>query len=216
MRYRPRSSLTPSNRLPVVVDTAVTTTPGSTPPVESVIVPVSVASCAKAAAGKSNATQQTTRRFMTWDQRIGRISSVTTAQYSLSTALSAQFSRRGAHSTAPSRHGSTPSKGQRDEESRRHTDASTPHTRPGRPAYDRRSKHANLGQATRPVNKQRSVSARSKALDIADPISRCSQLIRPRPSGVLRCFPATVRYPTPSWLLPFARTGPQERRPEHG
>src|SRR5262245_20432108 len=47
----PRSSVTPVNVFPVASLTAVTVTPGRTPPVASVIVPVSVASCASAIAG---------------------------------------------------------------------------------------------------------------------------------------------------------------------
>ena len=44
IRKPPRSSVTDSNVLPVASCTAVTVTPGSTPPVESVIVPLSIAS----------------------------------------------------------------------------------------------------------------------------------------------------------------------------
>src|SRR5687767_9781510 len=52
----PASSVTASNRLPVVSFTAVTVTPGSTPPVESVTVPVSTASCAYPATGNASIT----------------------------------------------------------------------------------------------------------------------------------------------------------------
>src|SRR5258705_2465946 len=53
MRYTPRSSVTAAKVLPVASSTAVTTTPGSTPPVESVTVPVNVASSAEGTAGSS-------------------------------------------------------------------------------------------------------------------------------------------------------------------
>src|SRR5262245_30981294 len=53
MRYTPRSSVTAAKVLPVASRTAVTVTPGSTPPVESVTVPVNVASCAYAVTGSS-------------------------------------------------------------------------------------------------------------------------------------------------------------------
>src|SRR6266850_3814504 len=49
----PRSSVTPTNLFPVASFEAVTVTPGSTAPVESVTVPVSTASCANAATGNT-------------------------------------------------------------------------------------------------------------------------------------------------------------------
>src|SRR6266850_2094474 len=52
----PRSSVTPTNVLPVASFEAVTVTPGRTAPVESVTVPVSTASCANAATGSRRMT----------------------------------------------------------------------------------------------------------------------------------------------------------------
>src|SRR5215470_16919457 len=50
-RNAPRSSVTATNVLPVASCRAVMVTPGSTPPVESVTVPLIVASCAESSAG---------------------------------------------------------------------------------------------------------------------------------------------------------------------
>src|SRR5258705_11916958 len=58
----PRSSVTATNLLPVSVCIAVTVTPGSTPPLESEMVPVTVASCANTDAGTASAPAITTRR----------------------------------------------------------------------------------------------------------------------------------------------------------
>src|SRR6266545_4212283 len=52
-RNRPSPSVTATNVLPDSSLMAVTVTPGSTPPVESVIVPVTVASCAYDAPGRA-------------------------------------------------------------------------------------------------------------------------------------------------------------------
>src|SRR6185295_12753878 len=54
MRKRPCPSVTATNVLPESMLIAVTVTPGSTPPVESVIVPVMVASCAWDTRGKTS------------------------------------------------------------------------------------------------------------------------------------------------------------------
>src|SRR5205814_2445942 len=63
MRYIPRSSVTPANLFPVASFEAVTVTPGSTAPVESVTVPVSTASCANAATGSSRITPISSTRL---------------------------------------------------------------------------------------------------------------------------------------------------------
>jgi hypothetical protein len=63
MRYTPRSSVTAAKVLPVASRTAVTVTPGSTPPVESVIVPVNVASCAYATTGSSEIPHERSSRL---------------------------------------------------------------------------------------------------------------------------------------------------------
>src|SRR6185503_7852976 len=63
MRYMPRSSVTAVKVLPVAASTAVTTTPGSTPPVESVAVPVNVASWAKVTAGSSRIPVESSNRL---------------------------------------------------------------------------------------------------------------------------------------------------------
>ena len=57
MRNPPRSSVTARKLLPVAVWTAVTVTPGSTPPVLSVTVPESTASWASAICGSAIAAQ---------------------------------------------------------------------------------------------------------------------------------------------------------------
>ena len=57
IRYDPRASVVASKVLPVASCRARTVTPGSTPPVESVTVPVSEASCADAAAGSARMAQ---------------------------------------------------------------------------------------------------------------------------------------------------------------
>ena len=63
MRYRPRSSVTLTNEIPDASFTAVTVTPGSTPPVLSFTAPSNVASCACAINGSaSNATVNQTNR----------------------------------------------------------------------------------------------------------------------------------------------------------
>src|SRR5690349_774016 len=63
MRYTPRSSVTLLNVLPDAWLVAVTVTPGRTPPVLSLIVPLIVASCAYARTGNaSNATVKRTNR----------------------------------------------------------------------------------------------------------------------------------------------------------
>jgi hypothetical protein len=63
--------------LPVAVWRAVTVTPGSTPPVESVTAPFTVASCAEPIAGmKRSATAKTNNRPViehlreTWNERV--------------------------------------------------------------------------------------------------------------------------------------------------
>src|SRR6185369_16598118 len=63
MRYTPRSSVTAAKVLPVASSTAVTTTPGSTPPVESVTVPVNVASWAYATTGGSRIPEERSSRL---------------------------------------------------------------------------------------------------------------------------------------------------------
>jgi hypothetical protein len=55
--------VTPTNVLPVASFEAVTVTPGSTAPVESVIVPVSTASCANAATGSRRITPISSTRL---------------------------------------------------------------------------------------------------------------------------------------------------------
>src|SRR5438552_1377980 len=63
MRYIPRSSVTLVNVLPEAAFVAVTVTPGRTPPVLSLTVPLNVASCAYARIGNaSNATVSRTNR----------------------------------------------------------------------------------------------------------------------------------------------------------
>ena len=62
IRNTPRPSVTASNEMPDASWTAMTVTPGSTPPVESVTVPVSVASCAAACTGTHNRTAPITQR----------------------------------------------------------------------------------------------------------------------------------------------------------
>src|SRR5207247_5157282 len=68
-RNLPSPSVTATNVLPDSSLMAVTVTPGSTPPVESVIVPVTVASCARDTPGRARtiAVARTHRigRFMT-------------------------------------------------------------------------------------------------------------------------------------------------------
>ena len=61
----PRSSVTPLNVLPVAAFTAVMVTPGSTAPVESVTVPVKVASCAYPATGSIRSNAPTMRNRLT-------------------------------------------------------------------------------------------------------------------------------------------------------
>src|SRR5947209_15000220 len=59
MRYTPRSSVTPTNLVPCASFVAVTVTPGSTPPVLSRTVPVTVESCARATSGSANTNPTT-------------------------------------------------------------------------------------------------------------------------------------------------------------
>src|SRR6266705_6907121 len=63
----PRSSVTATKVLPVASWSAVTVTPGSTPPVESETVPVKVASCADSRAGTSRIAPRRTSRPTTLD-----------------------------------------------------------------------------------------------------------------------------------------------------
>src|SRR5580765_3441229 len=61
----PRPSVTDSNWLPEPSLMATTVTPGSTPPVESVMVPVTVASCAKASTGSASMAPRKINRLTT-------------------------------------------------------------------------------------------------------------------------------------------------------
>src|SRR5438445_13737547 len=61
----PRPSVTDSNWLPDASLTATTVTPGSTPPVESVMVPVTEASCANTSAGSASIAHRRISRFTT-------------------------------------------------------------------------------------------------------------------------------------------------------
>ena len=65
MRYPPASSVTASKLFPLASCTAVTTTPGSTPPVVSVMTPEIVASCAWTSAGSRKITTARTSRLKT-------------------------------------------------------------------------------------------------------------------------------------------------------
>src|SRR5947207_2168318 len=60
-RYAPELSVTASKLFPVSSSTARTTTPGNTPPVESVTVPLSAASCANAVMGSHSIAAITAR-----------------------------------------------------------------------------------------------------------------------------------------------------------
>ena len=70
----PRSSVTARNLFPEAAWTAVTVTPGSTPPVESVIVPVSTASCAKASIGMTSMSKAKSIRRMSSPSNVEPIS----------------------------------------------------------------------------------------------------------------------------------------------
>src|SRR5262245_45246534 len=102
MRYTPRPSVTAAKVLPVASSTAVTVTPGSTPPVESVTVPVNVASCAYATTGSSKIPQARSSRptilnVMTSPDALTRLwapSLYTNFVYSLTSAESLVFHRK--------------------------------------------------------------------------------------------------------------------------
>src|SRR6267142_941454 len=65
IRYAPRVSVTPWNVFPDASCSAVTATPGSTPPVESVTVPLTVASCAYAGTASASIPTITISRLTT-------------------------------------------------------------------------------------------------------------------------------------------------------
>src|SRR6266550_1594155 len=89
-RYAPRASVTASKLFPDASFTALIVTPGRTPPVESVIVPVTVASCAYPTTGIA-------RIVRIAQMKIGRLTILEVIQTSSSWCDSLAWDQRHRH-----------------------------------------------------------------------------------------------------------------------